>query len=361
MYCRFLNIGFITSLCLSFMVSISCKSNKMIVGNNSKTSENKTYQNPVWNHDFPDPNLVKSPDGYFYAYSTQVNLKEDGMGRYVVPILRSEDMVHWVLVGDAFNKKPDWKKDGGNIWAPDVTYFKNRYIMFYSYSFWDDPNPGIGVAVSDKPEGTFKDLGKLFSSKEVGVANSIDPFLMIDNDKPYLIWGSFHGIYGIPLSDDATKIAGKKFKIADNHYEGSYIYKHGKYYYYFGSIGTCCNGAASTYHVEVGRSLSMKGPYVDKEGRQLLHGGGSLLLKANSGEAGFLGPGHNGDIEKDDLGQTWIVYHAIDKRQPTHKNGEGTRRVMLLDKVIWENGWPEIDNNQPSVKQKPAPVFKKRK
>lgn len=358
MYRYFLNITFNACLCLIFMAFFSCKSNKMISGSSRKNIENTTYKNPVWNHDFPDPNLVKSPDGYFYAYSTQVNLNEDGMGRYVVPILRSKDLVNWTLVGDAFNSKPDWKRDGGSIWAPDVTYYKGRYIMFYSYSFWDDPNPGIGMAVSDSPQGTFKDLGKLFLSKEVGVDNSIDPFLMIDKDKPYLIWGSFHGIYGIPLSEDATELAGRKFKIADNHYEGSYIYKHGKYYYYFGSKGSCCNGAASTYRVEVGRSLSMKGPYVDKEGRQLLHGGGSLLLSANSGETGFLGPGHNGDIEKDDRGQTWIVYHAIDKSQPAHKNGKGTRRVMLLDKVIWKDGWPEIENNQPSVTPRPAPVFK---
>jgi arabinan endo-1,5-alpha-L-arabinosidase len=342
-------------LMLLAAVLFSCKTNRTSQG---KTTGN-TYQNPVWDHDFPDPNLVRSPDGYFYAYSTDVNWREDSMGSYVVPVLRSSDLVHWTLLGDAFSKKPGWKQDGGGIWAPDVSYYRGRYIMFYSYSFWDDPNPGIGVAVSNTPQGPFTDLGKLFYSREIGVKNSIDPFLMTDGGKPYLIWGSFNGIYGVPLSDDATRVAGDKFQIADGHFEGSYIYKRGKYYYYFGSTGTCCSGAQSTYRVQVGRALSLKGPYVDKKGKQLLEGGGSLLLKANKEEGGYLGPGHNGDIVTDDNGRTWIVYHAIAKKQPAHKNGKGTRRVMLLDEVEWVNDWPVIENGAPAVLRRQGPFFKK--
>lgn len=343
--------------CICCLTLFSCKTNKSLSGTGQETALHKTYQNPVWNHDFPDPNLVQSPDGYFYAYSTEVYLKEDGMKHYVVPVLRSKDLVHWALVGDAFTGKPNWKPDGGSIWAPDVTYYNGHYIMFYSYSYWDDPNPGIGVAVSDTPQGPFKDLGKLFYSKEIGVKNSIDPFLLVDEGKPYLIWGSFNGIYGVPLTKDATHIAGDKFQLADRHFEGSYIYKHGKYYYYIGSTGTCCNAAQSTYKLEVGRSLALEGPYVDKAGKSLLQGGGSLLLEANPGNTGYVGPGHNGDIERDDAGISWIFYHAIDKKQPAHKNGKGTRRVMLLDKVYWIDGWPVIKNNEPSVSKTAAPIF----
>lgn len=218
-----------------------------------------SYKNPVWDHDFPDPNLVKAPDGYFYAYATDVNWREDGMGGpYTVPVLRSKDLVHWQFRGDAFDKRPRWKK--GGIWAPDVTYYDHRYIMFYSFSTWGDPDPAIGVAVSNTPEGPFTDRGALFYSREIGVDNSIDPFLIVDSGTPYLVWGSFHGIYGVPLSPDATRVAGEKFRIADNRFEGSYIYKRGKYYYYFGSAGSCCDGARSTYHVYVGRALSLRGP-----------------------------------------------------------------------------------------------------
>ena len=48
-------------------------------------------------------------------------------------------------------------------------------------------------------------------------------------------------------------------------------YKRGEYYYLFASIGTCCNGATSTYQTVVGRSKNVLGPYLDKTGRDMLY------------------------------------------------------------------------------------------
>ncbi len=330
---------------LLFVFFTSCKVEK------ASTSNIATYQNPVFNHDFPDPNLVKGTDGYYYAYSTQANWSSENFGGpYTIPIIRSKNLVEWKVVGDALLKKPDWKLAGG-IWAPDATFHNNMYYLYYSFSTWGDPNPGIGVSTSDKPEGPFRDYGKLFLSKEVDVDNSIDPVFFEDGGKPYLVWGSFHGVYGIGLPPDGLHTQGQKFQIAGSDYEGSFIYKRDNYYYYFGSSGTCCEGAASTYHINVGRSASFKGPYLDKDGKPLLENGGTLLLQKNPGNEGFLGPGHNGDIVEDDAGQTWMVYHAFDKKNPT-------RRVMLLDKITWNNGWPEIENKQPTYESEAAPVLR---
>ena len=310
------------------------------------------YQNPVFSHDFPDPNLVKATDGFYYAYSTQANWKRDSLGdtMHFIPILKSKDLMQWTFAGNALQKKPDWKEAGG-IWAPDVTLYKGRYYLYYSFSTWGDPNPGIGFAISDKPAGPFTDKGKVFFSKDMGVDNSIDPFLVVDNNKLYLVWGSFHGIYGVPLSDDGTKTTGEKFQIAGNAYEGSYIYKRGKFYYYFGSTGTCCEGIKSTYRVLVGRATSLQGPYTDKDGKPLTENGGTLLMQGNTGKEGFVGPGHNGDIITDDNGDTWMVYHAFDKEL-------GYKRMMLLDKIEWINNWPYLLNEEPSFTLHKGPVFK---
>lgn len=308
------------------------------------------YQNPVFNHDFPDPNLVKGKDGYFYAYSTQTNWKKEGFGgSYVIPILRSKDLMQWEVVGDALKKKPDWKQDGG-IWAPDVTFHKGKYYLYYSFSTWGDPNPGIGLAISDKPEGPFTDKGKVFFSKEIGVANSIDPVMMEDGNKLYIIWGSFHGIYGLEVNENGMQAQAPKFQIAGTAYEGAYIYKKGNNYYFFGSTGSCCEGAKSTYNVKVGRSTSFKGPYIDQDGKPLLENGGTLILQGNSGAEGFVGPGHNGDIIEDKNGDSWILYHAFSKK-------ETAGRVMLLDKIEWINGWPVIKDKQPSLDLHKGPVF----
>ncbi|WP_349290847.1 family 43 glycosylhydrolase [Anseongella ginsenosidimutans] len=211
-----------------------------------------------------------------------------------------------------------------------------------------DPNPGIGLAVSEQPQGPFRDLGKLFYSKDVGVDNSIDAFFIEDEGKPYLFWGSFHGIYGIELSEDGTKIKGEKFRIAGDAYEGTYILKKGGHYYFFGSTGTCCEGASSTYRVKVARAASLKGPYVDREGNALLENGGTLILEGNEA---FAGPGHNGDIFTDDRGQDWMLYHAYDRKDP------GKGRVMLLDKINWKDGWPAMAGKQPMLEEQEVPAF----
>lgn len=318
---------------------------------NADTASTTTYQNPVFNHDFPDPNLVQANDGYFYAYATQASWEKEGFGgRYLIPILRSKNLVQWDTLGAALQQKPDWKKEGG-IWAPDAGFYKGRYFLYYSFSTWGDPNPGIGVATSKNPEGPFTDHGKLFLSQEIGVPNSIDPFFFKEGRKPYLIWGSFHGIYGVRLSKRGRQLKGKKFQLAGTAYEGSLLYKRDGYYYYFGSVGTCCEGAKSTYQVKVGRSKNFKGPYVDKEGKALLQNGGTVVLQKNGGNEGFIGPGHNGDIVTDNAGETWMIYHAFDKREPT-------RRVMLLDKITWIDGWPVIEGAQPSTAPQAGPVFK---
>lgn len=345
---KFLFVGFFSAF------TISCTHVKRVTDAVADTADTGklTYQNPVFNHNFPDPNLVETKDGFFYAYSTQTSWKKENFGgTYFLPVLRSKNLVNWEVVGDALLKKPDWKSAGG-IWAPDASFYRNTYFLYYSYSTWGDPDPGIGVATAKRPEGPFTDHGKLFFSKEIGVNNSIDPFFFDDKGKPYLIWGSFNGIYGVELSEDGLHVKGEKFQIGGNAYEGSYIYKKGGYYYYFGSTGTCCEGAKSTYSVKVARSPAFKGPYKDKEGKPLLENGGTLLLQKNPGDEGFTGPGHNGDIVTDEAGQTWMIYHAYEKKQPA------TGRVMLLDKIEWKEGWPVINKSQPGLAPHAGPVFR---
>lgn len=122
-----------------------------------------------------------------------------------------------------------------------------KYYMYYSFSEWGDPNPGIGVATTDNPGGPFTDHGKLFTSEEIGVDNSIDPMLFVEDGTPYLFWGSFHGIYGVKLTKDGFHPDGEKFQIAGPSFEAPYIMKRNDYYYFFGSSGSCCEGASSSY------------------------------------------------------------------------------------------------------------------
>ena len=181
------------------------------------------------------------------------------------------------------------------------------------------------------------------------MGRGIDQFYIEDNGHKYLFWGSFHGIYGIELSDDglSVKPGAVKKQVSGTFMEGTYIHKRGKFYYLFGSAGTCCEGARSTYRVTYGRSENLFGPYVDKKGQRLLDNHYEVMLH---GDDTFVGTGHNAEFVTDDLGQDWILYHGYKKAEAD----DG--RVVFLSRVDWKDGWPEVEGSVPE-KENVKPSF----
>lgn len=312
--------------------------------NKQKSVNDKYYSNPVINYSLPDPSIIKADDGYFYIYATE-SMRN-------LPIHRSRNLVDWSYVGTAFNDstRPNFESKAG-IWAPDINKIGDKYVMYYSMSRWGGEwTCGIGVAVSDYPQGPFEDKGKLFRSNEINIKNCIDPFYIEDNGHKYLFWGSFRGIYATELADDGLNLkqGADTVKIAGTAYEGTYIYKKNGYYYMFASTGTCCEGLKSTYTTVVGRSKNLYGPYVDKKGESMLENHHEKFIGKNYS---FVGTGHNSEIVTDDNGNEWIFYHAVSKANP---HG----RVLMMDKVLWKDEWPYIDGGTPSIKDL-KPYFKK--
>ena len=313
-----------------------------------KEKEVRMYTNPVIESNFPDPTFLKAGDGHFYAYGTQGKLGD-------IPIYQSDDLVEWNYVANAFpdsTARPNLLPDG-RLWAPDIMKLGDKYVLVYSQSKWGEEHlNGLGIATSDSPTGPFNDLGKLFTSDEIGVQNSIDPSLYLtDDNRLLLLWGSFSGLYMIEL-DPATlmvKDGAEKKQVAGKAFEGSHIFKHDGKYYLFASIGACCEGDDSTYRVGVGRSDSPTGPFIDREGKDMLDNGHTLVI---SGDDVCRGPGHGSQIVTDANGDTWYLYHGYIKG----RSDEG--RMMWLDKIQWdEEGWPFITNGTPSNTPQPAPVF----
>lgn len=318
-------------------------------------SSGELFVNPVVTPVAADPSVIRAPDGTFYLYATQ-DQWEDGVGHYV-PIFRSDDLVNWTWVGDAFSWPPGWKDGGGFYWAPDISLHDGTYYLYYSASIWGDRNPCIGLATAEHPEGPWNDLGRpVFCSSDIGVLNSIDPFVWDEDGERTLIWGSFHGIYGVPLSADGTEAAGEKVELADSRFEAPYLIRRDGFYYMFLSSGSCCNGADSSYTVWVGRSDDLLGPYLDREGADLRFGGGEIILQRNED---WVGPGHNA-VVNDDAGHDWMIYHAIDPEDHALPNG-ATKRPVLIDRIEWTNGWPSVNAGQgPSSTPTIAPVIERR-
>ena len=140
-----------------------------------------------------------------------------------------------------------------------------------------------------------------------------------------MFWGSFRGIYGIELTADGLKVksGADKKQIAGTAYEGTYIHKKNGYYYLFASTGTCCEGLKSTYQTVVGRSSSLWGPYLDKQGRSMLDNNHVVLIHKNKS---FVGTGHNAELITDKADNDWILYHGVSVSNP---HG----RVLLLSLI----------------------------
>ena len=320
----------------------------------------KKYSNPVYGSDFPDPTVQRAPDGMFYAYATGCKC------------LRSADLVNWSSVEGVISRptwndstKADGTKDYYSLWAADVNYIDGKYVCYYASALWGNGSrTGIGVAVGDTPT-RFTDKGKLFRSTEIGVKNSIDPCYVEEFDRKYLVWGSFNDLCMVELTDDALAV--KDFspinnpqpdgswtrhsgvtKLAGGAFEGAMIHKHGKYYYLFASVGSCCEGENSTYRTVVGRSTKLMGPYLNKQGGQMLSNNYTTIIEGNDR---WKGPGHNSEIITDDEGQDWLLYHSYDK------NNNCNGRLMLLDRITWKNDWPVVGDGHPGSTEQDAPVF----
>ncbi len=301
------------------------------------------YSNPVINENLPDPSVIKASDNFFYLYATE-DIRN-------LPIYKSRDLVNWEFVGTAFSDETRPSPIGtGMLWAPNINIINGVYTLYYSLGFWGQGNKcSIGVALADRPEGPYVDYGKVIHSKEIGIYNCIDPYLMEEDGRLYLFFGSLHGIYAIEMSENGQKVkdGARPVQISGDGVEGSYVYKRDGYYYYFGSAGRCCDGVRSNYHVVCGRSDSLLGPYVTKSGKKLLDGNYDIVLNGNSFVAG---PGHHARIIKDDEGQEWMIYHGYLKSDPD--NG----RVVFLDPIYWKDGWPYMTNGSPSEGNQ-IPVF----
>jgi len=64
-------------------------------------------------------------------------------------------------------------------------------------------------------------------------------------------------------------------------------------------------------------------------------------------------------VVTDTAGRDWMAYHAINASKPYLTNEIGgdrkVNRVMLLDRLIYRDGWPQIENSTPSTTKRPAP------
>ncbi len=313
-----------------------------------------TFANPVLDSDFPDPAVLKAPDGYYYAYATQA--ERDGK-MINLQVARSRDLVAWEHLGDALPAKPSWASRTQDFWAPHAALHRGRYFLYYSAKpdeALTDDKKGLclAVATSDRPEGPFTDIGRPLECGP-GFVN-IDPMSYDDpsTGKRLLYWGSGFGPIKVQeLASDRISFAPGSKPVdlvranekLDYHklVEGAWVVRRDGWYYLFYSGDNCC-GKGIRYAVMVARSRSATGPFELRPA--------PILAR----DSKWIGPGHNSVIE-DSRGDSWILYHAVDSNRPRTKAADeiNTRRIMLIDRIAWKDGWPSVQG--PTSGPQPRP------
>jgi arabinan endo-1,5-alpha-L-arabinosidase len=248
----------------------------------------------------------------------------------------------WRRLAPVFSQPPAWWADavpehkGLDVWAPKLFQHAGRTWVLYSISTFGKNRSAIGLASSTGPDAAdWRDDGPVVQSTRGDDFNAIDPDLMRDRDgRLWLTYGSFWN--GIRLTElDATTLRpiGETRFIARNKpgIEAPTLVRRGDWVYLFVSHDLCCRGVQSTYNIRVGRARDVGGPFVDRDGRAMLDGGGTLI---EAGGTRWKGPGHQdvvGDI---------IVRHAYDAE-------DGGKPHLRLGRLSWSaDGWPSIPTEE---------------
>lgn len=125
---------------------------------NPAEPESRTYKNPLAVY-IGDPYVLRAPGGRYYIYGTG-----GGPGAATAfPTFTSANLVEWSAVGQTYSRDPSTSWCIGAFWAPEVYHVKDRFYMFYSAQWKNNPtnekeNFRIGVAVAQSPEGPFRDI-----------------------------------------------------------------------------------------------------------------------------------------------------------------------------------------------------------
>lgn len=299
---------------------------------------NGTYKNPVLHADYSDPDACRVGND-FYMIASSFDAVPG------LPILHSNDLVNWKLIGHALKRQPPFDhfsktQHGNGVWAPAIRHHKGEFYIYYP-----DPDFGIYLTKAKNPTGPWSAPVLVEGGKGL-----IDPCPFWDEDgQAYLAhgWaGSRAGIKSIltikKMNPEGTAVLDEGVIVYDGHekdptVEGPKMYKRNGYYYLFAPAG----GVATGWQLVL-RSKNVYGPYERK-------------VVMSQGNTPINGP-HQGAWVDTPSGDHWFL----------HFQDKGVYgRVVHLQPMTWINDWPVIGidkdgdgNGEPVVSYKKPNVGK---
>jgi arabinan endo-1,5-alpha-L-arabinosidase len=292
-----------------------------------------------------DPSAI-DVDGHWVTFQTGT---EGGLYQGAILLKTSPDGITWTKAGAIGKGVPKWTKGvlgyaSRNIWAPTISASDGTYYLYYAVSMFGLNTSTIGLMTNTafnplEPGKGWQDQGEVITSHINDDWNAIDPFRIDASDgRAWLSYGSYWS--GIKLRELDPK-SGKlialdtpTFHLASRGggaIEASSILEHAGKFYLFVSYDRCCAGVSSTYRIMVGRADRVTGPYLDKNGTDMMKGG-ATQLQATLGR--YIGPGGEEPV-KTPSGDA-LIYHYYDGE-------DGGRSKLEIAPIHWTvDGWPEL-------------------
>lgn len=302
---------------LTLAFTISCSQS-------SKKNEPIMSGNPVFDGWYADPEGIIYDDTY-WIYPTWSDAYEN---QVFFDCFSSKDLITWTKHGNILDTaEVKWAKRA--MWAPAVLRKDNKYYFFFSANdVHEGEVGGIGVAVSDRPEGPYRDLlGKPLIHEIVNGAQPIDQFVFQDKDGTYyMYYGGWRHCNVVKLNDDFTGLVpfddGEIYKevTPENYVEGPFMFIKNDNYYFMWSEG---GWTGPDYSVAYAIADSPFGPF---------HRVGKILEQDPEVATGA---GHHSVMHVPGSDDYYIVYH----RRPLDNEGRD-HRVTCIDKMTFdENGY----------------------
>jgi beta-xylosidase len=311
-------------------------------------AEARTYTNPIFRGDFPDPFVLPVED-HFYAYATNAH------GVNVQTIRLSSDFTCVEYLEDALPSLPDWAAWNRSLtWAPAVSKRGEKYVLYYTTRFQQAGLQCISRAISNHPAGPFNDesIGPFICQDDCG--GSIDPSPFVDDDgQAYLLWKNdgnscqrTTGIWIQKLSEDGMSVTGKAVELiqCDQQWElplveGPSMLKYDGRYYLFYSANWW---ESADYAVGYAISDTIMGNYTKPLEKPLFVKRGKVM-----------GPGGQ-EFFTDPNGTLWMAYHGWTSPYVGYPHGA---RSLRIEPVHFVNGIPLIDGPTDGAQSRARPAL----
>lgn len=303
------------SACISIVASFS-----LLAVASQATAETGTFRNPMIWADAPDPDVIRVGDD-FYMVTTTMHLMPG------CPVMHSKDLVNWETIGYVFDRLEDNSKYdllGGSVygrgqWATSLRYRDGIFYVLFSPN--DDPHRSF-IYKAENPAGPWQLVCR--------TDHFHDASLLLDDDGRAFVFYNGGDIRLRELNDDLSGVKdGGIDRVVipvdsseTGLHEGSRVVKHnGKYYAFVISWPAGKPRRQLCY-----RADNIEGPYEKM-----------VVLQSEFGGFSFVGQGCMLD---DPNGDWWGVIF---------QDRGGVGRVLTLNPVTWQDGWPMLGDAEGHV------------